>query len=356
MRFDVVRPRSWTRLALAVAIAVLPRAAHAQEATPDRSSDARVTSVSRAELGVLVEAAGLQHWTLERVENAVAEAGMSLFATRAEPRRLRTLPDTFPQGVIYQGRGDSAVTVFVALVEPEDAHLVKVRAIGEDTTGSRVQWPVLGELARAPFGVLERGVRERIRARAAGLRPKLLASMLADSAELRGVWRTLDAHSTSEDAAAAREVLTTSPHVDDRVAAVAILSSFPEEDAAWHALVGALLDPNDRVREYAHAVLHAFLSDYPRRVDWRPAAADLHALLAGSVLMYLPDVLDLLVATGVGPELAGPLLEDGGHAVLMFAGAQNPWARGPAHRFLRAVSGRQSSATPAEWRAWIAEL
>jgi hypothetical protein len=103
-------------------------------------------------------------------------------------------------------------------------------------------------------------------------------------------------------------------------------------------------------------VLRVFTADLTRRVDWRRAAPDLHALLQGSDLGFLNEALDMLVATGVGPELASPLLRHGGHAVLMFAGAQSAWVRGPAHRFLRAVSGKNLGGNPGRWRAWMAAL
>jgi hypothetical protein len=110
------------------------------------------------------------------------------------------------------------------------------------------------------------------------------------------------------------------------------------------------------VAVFASEVLSGLTRALPRRVDWKPAAADLHALLDGAGLFALGQALDALVATSVEPRLARSLLRRGGHGVLMFAGSATPWARGPAHRFLRVVSGRDFGGDLAAWKSWIAGL
>jgi hypothetical protein len=353
-----------------VALAVAPRAGiNAQGPQSVRTSgagrepvrdplitDSLITSVFLREPGVLVEGAGLKRWTLAMIQDSlnVYAPGVT-FIQGSCGSALRDLP-LFRQAVVAVNAADSAVTIFVAVIEPQDSALVTVRRLRGDAKRSLAPWPRLVELARTRLTVVQAAIVADIHARAAGIAPTVAASTLADSAELTQVWNTLAAHRSTTDAATARRLLATSPHVYDRLAAVAILSTFDQDDATWHALVGALLDPKDLVREYARAVLRTFRADITRRVDWRPAAPDLHALLQGSDLWSLNETLDMLVATGASPELAGPLLRKGGHAVLVFAGAQNPWARGPAHRFLHAVSGQDLGGNPDRWRAWIATL
>lgn len=352
-------------LALTAAVVALPHAAgaqgpqsfHAGGVGLEARADSAVTSVFLREPGLLVEGVGLERWTFQMIQDSLAvdAPGVAFWRQYCSDAYQRDL-DIFPQSVAIQNQGDSAVTVFVAIIEPQDSALVTVRQFTGNPERSLAPWPTLVDLARTRLTVMQAGMVAGIHARAAGLTPALTRGTRADSVELTGLWTALATHGAAEEAATARHLLTTSPNVYDRLAAVAILSSFDQEDAAWHALVGALLDPNDLVREYARAVLRAFTVDFTRRIDWRPAAPELHALLQGSDLWSLNETLDMLVATGAGPELAKPLLKNGGHAVLLYAGAQNPWARGPAYRFLRAVSGKDLGGVPARWQDWIATL
>lgn len=63
--------------------------------------------------------------------------------------------------------------------------------------------------------------------------------------------------------------------------------------------------------------------------------------------------MNLLAATGAGPELAAPFLRDGGHAVLLLAGMEWAWPREAAHRLLRALSGADHGDDVGRWRTWI---
>jgi hypothetical protein len=306
--------------------------------------------------GATVEVLGLRHWTPAMIQDTmdVRAPGESLTSHACAATLKGKLG--FPEAIAVRFRGDSATNVLVALIEPQDSALVKKRVIVEDTTRSLAPWAPLVTLARTQPGVLQMAVLAHVQARGVGLAPVVPASIASDSAAVREVWAYLDAHRSGAEAAAAQRVLRTSPNVYDRIAAVAVLASFDHEDATWHALVGALLDPQDRVRILASALSRSFTLALPRRVDWRPAAAELHAVLNGSALFALHEVLDMLVATGVERELAAPLLKGGGHAVVMYAGSEKGWARGPAYRFLRAVSGQDLGGTPANWRAWIQSL
>lgn len=354
-------PHVWRSLSLGAlaltAAAQGPQAIRTSRAVSRAIDDSTVSTVFLSEPGTLVEAAGLKRWTIPMIQDSLAvySPGMTLYRQSCRDAFQRDFT-IFPQSVVVQTDVDSQVTVFLAVIEPQDAGLITVRKFMGDPEQSRAPWPQLVELTRTRFGQVRQGMLESITARAGGLAPALTKGTRADSVEFTQVWATLAAHQTAEDLTTARQLLLSSPNVHDRLAALVILSNFDQNDAAWHALAGALLDPHGMVREYARAVLRAFTADFPRRVDWRPAAAELHALLQGSDLWSLNETLDMLVATGVGPELAAPSLKDGGYGLMLFAGARNPWARFPAYRFLHAISGQDLGGNPETWRRWIASL
>lgn len=321
------------------------------------TKDSTVTSTIVREPGVLVEVAGLKRWTVPMIQDSLNAyvPGTSLFRKDCKDAIQREFT-IFPQSVIIQNAADSAVTIFLAVIEPGDKKLITVRTFTGDPKRSSAPWTGLSELTRTRFTSVRNAMLLNVEARAAGLTPVLTKALRADSVEFTRVWDLLATQRTPKDLAAARQVLATSPNAYDRLAAIVILSGFDHDDAAWHALIGALLDPKDTVREYARAVLQSFGRNFTRTVDWGPAAPDVHAVLQGSDLWSLTETLDLLVATGVQPELAVPLLRGGGNGVLMFAGAQNSWARGPAYRFLHAISGKDLGGNPEQWRKWIASL
>lgn len=353
------------RLLVIAALLMIPVAARAQEMsvfrldgpTARRAGDSTVTSAFLVQPGIMIEGAGLRTWTIPMIEDSMAvhAPGIRFWSQSCQDALQHDLR-IFPQSTAMQADGDSAVTVFVAVIEPQDSALVTVRKFKGNGKRSVAPWTQLVTLTRTRVTSVKRAMQAAIEARSAGFAPALTRGTRADSTEFVQVWSALAAHHAAKDFATARRLLVTSPNVNDRLAAVVIVSAFDDRDEAWHALAGALLDQNDLVRDYARAALQAFANDLARPVDWRGGAAEVHALLQGSDLWSFPETLDLLVKTGVGPELAAPLLKNGGHAVLLFAGARNMWARGPAQRFLRAIRGEDLGGNPEAWRGWIATL
>lgn len=324
---------------------------------PAAAAQEPVTATFYGEPGLQVEILGLERWSPAMIRDSLAiHARGQSFTSRDLAAALKEQLG-FPDAVaIRQQSGDSAVNILLAVIEPQDSARVRLRALGTDSTRSLAPWPSLVELARTRLELIAAAAAAQVRARAVSLPAAVPLSFRPDSVAVRRVWAMLDAHRTPRDAAAAHRLLTAAPNVDDRLAAVAILTAFDRDDATWHALVGALRDPDERVRGFASAVLRTFVAEMPRRVDWRPAVADLHAILNGTALSALHGVLDALMTTDVSPELAGPLLRDGGHAVLLYAGSTNPAIRIPIYRFLRAMSGEDRGGIPARWHAWIADL
>jgi hypothetical protein len=337
---------------------VLPLAAAALTALASTAEGQATMSTLVHVPGTTIEIVGLERWTPAMIQDSmdVHAPGTSL-STHACAAVLRYQLGFANAAAMILRQRDGTRYVFLPVIEPQDSALVHHRILPRDTTASTAPWTPLVQWARTEGSLLDRVVAARIRAR--GARPTWRVGegvSRADSTRVREISTYLDAHAAPRDAAAARRILERSPYLFDRVAAVAILSSFDRDDATWRALVGALLESDGVVPGTASQVLAAFAHEVPRRVDWRPAAAELHALLNGGSLFYLHTVLGALVATGVDSTLARPLLRGGGHAVLMYAGAAHPAFRTAAHRFLHAVSGKEQESDVAAWRAWVAGL
>ncbi|MGB7213330.1 MAG: hypothetical protein WBC97_11975, partial [Gemmatimonadales bacterium] len=166
----------------------------------------------------------------------------------------------------------------------------------------------------------------------------------------------LKARQSLADGTRARETLLADPNVYDRMAAAAVLGNFAANDSTWWAVVAAMREREGGARDAADATLYTLGNTVSHDVDWAPAAADLHALLDGTNLPQLTMVMTQLSATGVGPALAKPLLQGGGHGVLMYAAARQPIVHAVAIRFLRLVSGKDFGDDVGKWQAWIEGL
>ncbi len=92
-------------------------------------------------------------------------------------------------------------------------------------------------------------------------------------------------------------------------------------------------------------------------MDWQPAAPDIRVLLAGGNLWVLPDVMQVLVRTGVSSALARTLLADNGTYVVGYAGLHgvDGYARA-AQALLARLNGADHGANVEAWRRWIATL
>lgn len=334
------------------------RAISAAMVVPCASAMAQATSSTILHApGQTIEILGLSRWTADMLQDSLRKyvPGQTL-ESHSCAANLRYKLHFAEAAADVIRMSDSSRYIIVSVIEPQDSALVRHRVLPRDTTDSHSPWPLLVALARDNPRALEGLVRERIVGRGSAMPPAMPEGVHLDTARVRRAWAFLDAHRTSADAKAARRTLARAPNVYDRMAAIAILSSFDQSDTTWWSLVATLREEEGSPRGFAAEVLQTFVSVVPHRVDWRPAANDLHALLNGANLWDIRQVLTMLVYTGVTPQLAPALLRHGGHAVLMEAGAAQYAYRVAAHEFLRAISGRDYGDDFSAWAQWIAHL
>jgi hypothetical protein len=297
-----------------------------------------------------VEVIGLEDWTVPMLQDSLRKYadGVTLdsHACAAVLRLRLGFPMASAQMFVTQGVRDTTEYVAVSLVEPADSARVRRRAVGQDSVGFPAEYAGIGALMRRHGGVgfaLVNDLREV---------PPMIQD---DSAAVRQAWALVDAQRRPEGFAFAARVLESHPNYHARVLAATILRQAPAEDALLHTLVRAMLDEVGMVGNIAGPVV-ARMAGERRDPDWTPVAADVHAVLDGSNLFELDDLMDALVAGGVDRRHAAPFLAGGGHAVLARLKAEDPRMWIGAHRLLVTLRGEDLGRDSAAWRTWIDSL
>jgi hypothetical protein len=334
-------PRRWLSL-LAVAFALVPLRAPAQVVTTPEGQ---------------VEFIGLKRWTVQMVRDTMAKrapgqplgqcAGVLQSIGFASASSLHELQ---PDGTEY---------VVVTVVEPEDRDRVHLRPPPPDSLPDVRSWRPMTRLFRERNRAFQLSLAGYLFHRAgdtAAIR-RFLSAARADSLPVIAAWHFLDRQRSHADLHRALRILHSDRNRANAATAAAILLNFAGRDTAWWALADALRDGQAPVAATASQVLAAMSSTTARRVDWRPALPALRDLLGGTNVFLLYDQLDILLRTGIAPELAPELLADG-HADLIVAAltARHTATREVAHRFLSHLAGRDLGCDARAWTQWIATL
>lgn len=315
------------------------------------------------------ELLGLSRWTRAMLEDSlrVRAPGVAL-ASVASARILReVLRFADAEATEFYWQDDEGAVrgpVFViSVVEPQDSARVQLRALPA-TRPEEAAWPSISAAISDSSGrvddiALGVAVASYTEVRAVGLDSGFALMVQGDAAgafRSAPVWRELVRHVSPASLQRARATLASHADPAQRIAALGVLQNFPREDAAWHAIVGALRDPHPYVRGVAVQVLSALAYRHARQVDWRASAGDLRLLLGGTNLPAFIRLVGALQRTGVGPSLA-PALLAGGNAELLLAhaGSSVHMVRQSARSLLGMLGGRPD-ATVEEWRGWALTL
>jgi hypothetical protein len=299
--------------------------------------------------GKTVEVIGLRDWTVPMLQDSLRKYGngvtLESHACAGVLREKLGFPAAAVQTITTAGEDEY---VAVSVVEPAYRARVRRVVVGSDTVAFRAGWEeagaILSRTPRALYGaMLSDGART------------VPAFAAADSVEIRVLWAFMDAQRTPEGYAAVRQVLAADPTRYDRLLAALVLQTPPADDATAHTLVRAILDDDDSVAQLAARALERMAKER-REIDWAPVAGEVHALLDGSNLFQLDEIMNALVESGADGRWAAPFLAGGGHAVLARLDAESPHMWQPAHRLLVALRGEDLGRAPAPWRAWIASL
>jgi hypothetical protein len=303
-----------------------------------------------------VEIIGLKRWTIPMIQDSLAKyAPHDSLLTHSCAAILRyklkfadASVDVFPKGEI----GLKKDFVVVTVIEPEDSALVRYRPEFPDTLPLRKDWQEAWQVVERHNEAFQAAIQSPTFTRMD------VPSLLAD-ARLKAAFPLqafLKSHSRRQDFQLALKTLKTDGNWKNRVVAIAMLRSFPQNDATWWALVEALRDPNGRVGSAAGQTLHGMSYGDFRPVDWRPATKTLRMLLDGTSLFTYNSVLNALAKTKIDTRMANTLLGGGGNLVLAKLASSSLADRSAAYGFLVQISGKGWTESSTDWKNWVEGL
>ena len=267
----------------------------------------------------VVEFVGLHHWTIQMIQDSmkVHAPGKPLGQCAGV---LRTLGFPSAQSLGLTSTNGLSSTL-VLLVEPQDSALVRYRKLPTRESPPLPAWRdgysiLKDHVAAYQSGVQDFGIHAT---RDTTIEHLILRSRPGDSAEVRFFWRFLERNSNPQSAKLAERTLLEDASVDNRRIAAAILGAQRGRTRAWYTLMKGLRDPDDRVAAAAEMGLTSLLTGEQPRIDWRPAVADVRALLDGTNVLALRTTLLVLTKTQVDPALAAALIRENGGLSWIFS-------------------------------------
>ena len=303
-----------------------------------------------------VEFIGLQDWSAQELFDAIQELDPDRpFSACAAVMRFEL---GFAEATATSYHNLLARDSYTVVIGVEDSTRVRHRAPGSESVTLPETWRDLSTVAGEDIRVL-RAAAETRHLRAgffntvfdrAGRRA---ARMGADPETVDELWDLIDSADGEEDRLLAHEVLASDPSWAARSIATLVLGNFMDDDTSWHALIGSLVDPAYQVSSVALIMFESFVAPVMDPVEWTGARAHLSALLDGTNPWALREILQVLVATDVDPELARQLVRESPDLLLAHVGAEHERTREPAVDFLRAVSGEDFGTDVEAWRVWI---
>jgi hypothetical protein len=299
-----------------------------------------------------VEFVGLHHWTIQMIQDSmkVHAPGKPLGQCAGV---LRALGFPSAQSLGWTS-ADGRSSTLVLLVEPQDSALVRYRKLPTQKSGPLSAWRDGYRILRDHVAAYQSGTQNfGIHATRDTTIEQLILRSRSDSAEVRFFWDFLERNRNSQSAKLAERILLEDASVDNRRLAASILGAQRGRVRAWYALVKGLRDPDERVAAAAEMGLTSLLTGTQSRIDWRPAVADLRAILDGTNVLALRTTLLILTKTKVDPMLARALIRENGGLVLDLLASHSPTHRNAAHAFLVRLAGKDLGSSTDKWRTWL---
>lgn len=295
-----------------------------------------------------VEFLALEKWTPAQIQQRLGYASPDqLHACAADLKKLG-FPEAAVVGYSEQGKRYSIVTV----VEPQHAAEILYKPGPTRHISLTQGWNNLKNIAKQP-AFLEGGILDYGRTVPGA---KTDQPWLADGTR-QAWWGALSKVRRPIDFENAQRIIRESADRDARAIAAVVLMNFPAEDGAWRSLVSGLRDPDSAVRASALQAVNSLATYHARKVDWRPASADLVSLLHGTNLFAFQFVLKTLTLTQIDNTLAGPILRDGGaRLAIAYLRARHHEQYDLAHQFLVQIRGRDLGSDTKLWEQWVARL
>lgn len=301
-----------------------------------------------------VEFIGLQKWTAQKLFDAIQELDPDrpFHACAAVMVQELGFADAAAFGYMSSFSADSER--YTVVVGVEDSSRVRYRPAGSETVELPETWEKLKTLIGENMGTLD-AVAQTLHL--ADDQARGMAEFMgADPEALARVRDLVSRANGDEDRRLAHEVLARDSARSARAAATLVLGNFIDDDGAWHALAGSLIDSQARVRTVAGSILTGLVVKGPDPVDWSGAGATLSALFGGTNPFAFVETVKTLSLTDIDPSFARQLIRESPDLLLAHAGAEHERTREPTLAFLRAVSGEDFGTDVEAWTAWVNDL
>jgi hypothetical protein len=321
--------------------------------TQANSLSAQTSSVLALPDGRTIEVIGLRRWTIGMLQDSLARyASSDSLQSHACAAILRyQLHFADASSTTFRFGPGTADAIVVSVREPQDSARVRYREMPLDTLRPRKAWISITEVFRNHQNVFWPEVQERL---SPSQRVKPQYGTYQDSALARRFASALSLFRRESDRRDAKQVLATDPNMYNRVAAVLILTNFMYRDDAWWSLLDALRESDGPVKSVAAAVMIGSSRSAPRIVNWAPKTTSIHAMLDGTSLFVLDNLIEVLTRTGASPADARAMIgHGGGDMLLAYLGSRNSGLASRSRSLLIALNGRDLGPNIEPWRAWM---
>ena len=307
-----------------------------------------------------VEIIGLERWTPQGLLDAIQQTapGQPLHACSATMKYELGFADAAVFGWVDADSPEDFLSGdlerYTVIIGIEDRARVRYRTVGTETVHLPESWQALKSVAEEDLRTLQLATGMfHLRDDPESVRQRTEVFGL-DTSGLPRVWTMIEAVDSEQDRLLAHAVLARDASWSSRAIAASVLVNFSEHDAAWHDLVSAAIDPDDRVKGSAHGVLDAWIqAGKGRPVRWDAARESIMAVLDGTSPYVFRTVLDVLAATASETTLAKELIREAPDLLLAHVGAQHEITRQPAIDLLKAVSGEDFGTDSEAWADWL---
>ncbi len=314
-----------------------------------------------------VEFIGLQRWEAQELFDAIQDLAPDLPFHACANLMKQNLG--FAEAAALRYRMDQSDDWYTVVSGVEDGTRIKYRSTGGESVVLPESWQELQAAIGDDYYTLA------VVARAFPLRgylsnpdsPQQVAERMgADPVFVERVWNLADRLDGEADRRLAHAVLASDSSSSARTVATLVLGNFMDDDRSWHALVSSVIDPHPHhvVNAVARSMLEGMhegmvmgrMTRQRDPVDWSGARSPLSAIFGGTNLPAFSTILQVLVVTGIEPQLAQQLARESPDLLLAYAGAEHGPTRIPALNFLRAMGGEDFGTDVDAWRAWIARI
>ena len=296
-----------------------------------------------------VEFIGLEEWTVSDLIEAIKESDPDIPLHECAPVMKQSLK--FPDAAafrFFESQKDGSPTYTVVVGVENSAH-VQYRTVGKESLEIPHRWEQFRPIVEETFQTHSTAAYSRFFQQLYSPNEKIFDTVFTF---VEGLWA--EGFDEEIERSMALKALVHDERWSVRFIATLVLTQSPENDTSWHALVESLIDPAPQVRGIAIKLLQLLvLQDQADPVRWLGARDALVALLGGTNPFAFTEILNVLVATEIDPQLGKELVQERPQLLLAHVAAEHEKTREKAATFLKFISGEDFEQDVEAWEEWI---